>query len=583
MIHKPADPVLLAHGLLQDPGAVPLVIAVAGHRDPRPEYVPLLRYNTRLQLEQLMKELPHTPLLMLNGMAAGVDTEIAEEFLAVVTAQRLRTASTKLLPSHQLVATLPKTPEVFAGDFDDDISRQRCRSLLQRADAVLHPGNCREFIIPPLPEGQTPSDTDPTPYAQQGVFVARHSYLMLAYYDGIDTNLIGGTAHVVTIQRQEIYPLFLDEAEVAASGEPAALICHATPRLKHPIPRHQPGEIRYWSLHGHQGEWRTIDPTIPESLLELPRQLEAINMKVVDPQLIPVVRQEGRYTRLCSALEHEATALKTSHIRWIRVFIALGFALVMVAELLEGKPWFGVAVLALLASLGWLPRFQQTSKKQLIENRSLIECLAVQYLWSALGVKLDAADLFQVRNHTQLRLARLMLRAVKTQLLALNGAGRRPIAEALPQARIWMEGQVQFLSNKIRVFRQYDARCYLAAWVMGGAAAAIGFAQLIPAAPAQLYLGSIALLAASASVYAYGELIGFQETANRYQRSLEHFKRCIWAFDLPNSKEINTTGTNLVDPWLRQRIVIEAIGREKINELNDWISDQIRRIYRPGG
>jgi len=24
-------------------------------------------------------------------------------------------------------------------------------------------------------------------------------------------------------------------------------------------------------------------------------------------------------------------------------------------------------------------------------------------------------------------------------------------------------------------------------------------------------------------------------------------------------------------------------GREKIDELNDWIADQIQRIYRPGG
>ena len=72
MIHNPADPVLLAHGLLQDPGAVPLVIAVAGHRDPRPEYVPLLRQNFLQQLEQLINALPHTPLVMLNGLAEGM-------------------------------------------------------------------------------------------------------------------------------------------------------------------------------------------------------------------------------------------------------------------------------------------------------------------------------------------------------------------------------------------------------------------------------------------------------------------------------------------------------------------------------
>jgi len=576
-------PELLAQGLLQDPGQAPLVIGVTGHRDPTPEAAQVVRRQTSTQLEQLMQELPHTPLLMLNGMAAGIDTEIAEEFLAVVAAQRRRTPSTTPLPRHQLVASLPKTPEALEGDFDCDSSAvQRFRNLLQQADAVLHPGNCHELRIPPLPEGHTPSSTDPTPYAQQGVFVARHCYLLFAYYDGIDTGLMGGTAQVVMIQRQQIYPLFVNVAEVAASREPAALICHATPRLKHPIPRHQLGEVRYWPTSGQQNELLTNEATIPEPLLELPRQLEAINSQVADPQLEPVVRQEGRYTGLCSALEHEAIGLKTSHIRWIKVFVAFGFALVLIAELLEGLPWFGVAVLVLLASLAWLPRIQQASKERFIEKRSLIECLAVQYLWAAVGVELDVADLFHVRNHTQLRLARLMLRAVKVQLLALYSVERRPMAQALPQARLWLEGQVHFLSSKIQAFRLYNTRCNRAAWVMGGAATAIGFAQLVPNAPVNLYLGAIALLAASASAYAYGELIGYEETANRYERSLEQFKRGVRALDLLQTGEVGTIGSNPADPWIRHRIVMEAMGREKIDELNDWIADQVQRIYRPG-
>jgi hypothetical protein len=577
-------PVLLAQGLLQDPGAAPLVIGVTGHRDPTPDAVKLLRANTRRQLEQLMQALPHTPLVMLNGMAAGIDTEIAEEFLEVVAAQRSLTPSTTPLPHHQLVATLPKTPEAFEGDFaDDPAGLQRHRHLLQQADAVLHSGNCHELRIPPLPEGHTPSSTDPTPYAQQGVFVVRHCYLLFAYYDGIDTGLMGGTAQVVAIQREQIYPLFVNVAEVAASREPAALICHATPRLKNPNPKRRLGEIRYWPIGARQEEAISTDVTIPDQLLVLPRQLEAINKEVAAPTLKLVDRQEGRYTRLSSALEHEAGALKQSHIRWIKVFVVFGFALVVIAELLEGRPWFGVAVLVLLASLAWLPRVQQSSKERFIEKRSLIECLAVQYLWSAVGVEIDTADLFHVRNHTQLRIARMMLRAVKTQLLALYSVEQRPMAQALPQARLWIESQVDFLSGKIQAFRQYNARCHRAAWVMGGSAAAIGFAQLFPGAPDDLYIAAIVLLAASGSAYAYGELIGYEETANRYERSLEQFQRGVRALDLLQQGKAGSLGANPADPWFRHRIVMEAMGREKIDELNDWIADQIQRIYRPGG
>ena len=34
---------------------------------------------------------------------------------------------------------------------------------------------------------------------------------------------------------------------------------------------------------------------------------------------------------------------------------------------------------------------------------------------------------------------------------------------------------------------------------------------------------------------------------------------------------------------VRQRLVIEAIGRDKIDELNDWVGDQLQRDYTPAG
>ena len=118
---------------------------------------------------------------------------------------------------------------------------------------------------------------------------------------------------------------------------------------------------------------------------------------------------------------------------------------------------------------------------------------------------------------------------------------------------------------------------------MGGSAAAIGFAQLLPGAPKDLYIGAVVLLAASASAYAYGELIGYEETANRYERSLDQFYRGVRALNLLQEGKAGSLGANPADPWFRHRIVMEAMGREKIDELNDWIADQIQRIYRPGG
>ena len=66
---------------------MPLVLAVAGHRDPRPQDLPQLRDRFRDLIRELMETLPHTPLILLNGLAEGMDTEAAELFLELITEQ----------------------------------------------------------------------------------------------------------------------------------------------------------------------------------------------------------------------------------------------------------------------------------------------------------------------------------------------------------------------------------------------------------------------------------------------------------------------------------------------------------------
>jgi len=32
----------------------------------------------------------------------------------------------------------------------------------------------------------------------------------------------------------------------------------------------------------------------------------------------------------------------------------------------------------------------------------------------------------------------------------------------------------------------------------------------------------------------------------------------------------------------RQRIAVESLGREKLDELNEWVAGQLQRVYAPG-
>ena len=72
--------------------------------------------------------------------------------------------------------------------------------------------------------------------------------------------------------------------------------------------------------------------------------------------------------------------------------------------------------------------------------------------------------------------------------------------------------------------------------------------------------------------------MGYGDTNARYGRSRSQFARASKALSLARA-----------DPHrpgmlqLRQRLVVEAVGREKIDELNDWVGDQLQRVYMPGG
>jgi len=122
---------LLATGLVQDPGSVPLVVAVAGHRNPRPQDLPVLRERFCDLLRELFTTLPHTPLILLNGLAAWMDAEAAELFLELVAEHRQQHPHS---PRHQLVAALPKPRQLYLEqDFSENSTeRTRLERLLER-------------------------------------------------------------------------------------------------------------------------------------------------------------------------------------------------------------------------------------------------------------------------------------------------------------------------------------------------------------------------------------------------------------------------------------------------------------------
>jgi hypothetical protein len=146
------------------------------------------------------------------------------------------------------------------------------------------------------------------------------------------------------------------------------------------------------------------------------------------------------------------------------------------------------------------------------------------------------------------------------------------------KASIWINDQVSFLTKKIRLFDQLSLQWRITALILAAAAVALATLGSLPGSEGLYASWVVVLLAGFASSLAYSNLMGYADTADRYKRSLRQFQRAQAALSLLTLSASDDPRTN----QSRQKLVIEAVGREKIDELNDWVAGQLQRVYAPG-
>src|SRR3954469_20256613 len=98
--------------------AVPLVVAVTGHRDLVAAEIPIIRERVRECLNGLRTDYPGRLIAVMSALAEGADRLVAEEALALG------------LP---LTVVLPMPRSMYEQDFADHRSRQQFASLCASA------------------------------------------------------------------------------------------------------------------------------------------------------------------------------------------------------------------------------------------------------------------------------------------------------------------------------------------------------------------------------------------------------------------------------------------------------------------
>src|SRR3984893_1367407 len=166
---------------------IPFMIGVVGHRDLVPDEIPKIRAAVVTLLQRLRDDHPDVPLQLLCSMAAGADLLVAD-------------AAAEL--GIGIVALLPYARRLCRNDLEVEADRVNFDRLCEMSDVV-------ELT---LPDDAKAGDIEregvlrDRQLQRAGSLIARYSGLMIAIWNGADTDHRAGTARAIQFRRMGVMP-----------------------------------------------------------------------------------------------------------------------------------------------------------------------------------------------------------------------------------------------------------------------------------------------------------------------------------------------------------------------------------------
>ena len=461
---------------------VPLVIGVTGHRDPRDEDVEELKRRVGQVFDGIAKDYltadGATPIVVLSSLAEGADQLVA---------------SVALERGAILIAPLPMPLEEYRKDFESGLTPNALSEfdrLLARAAAAPEMPLLDGAAIEALRDD---AGRRAMQYREAGLYIVRHCQILLALWDGDESDAkTGGTAEIVRIQREGA-PL-ANAASVRAcidGTEVGPIVTITTPRRKSSAESVKIA-TKPWgraltasASDGDAKLWRDFETWIQLTasfnadatrLLRSKEREAKIDQsfdRLFDAPDSAALGASARAHALAEAplfcsLYSVADALAQEYQqRFTRVWTWLfGFGFLMVAALsfVSNAPSHKIYALCayqalIVGSLGvyWLARRRRLQAK-FLDYRALSEALRVAIFWKIAGVDKSVAEIYPICQSPELSW-------IKSALLSLECFdARKPSAARLDDARyricrdLWAEGQLHYFRRRGKSHEQIVAR-----------------------------------------------------------------------------------------------------------------------------
>lgn len=392
---------------------IPITVGITGHRDLRPEDRPALCQLVADELTELKTQHPHSPFVALSSLAEGADQLCAEVALDL---------------GFSLICPLPVDADAYRADFSDE-ALVKFDALIRRADS---------YFPAPLSEPATEETNRDFFYRQAGIYVARHSHVLLALWDGCPRSLDGcGTAETVNFMLSGGY----DDSQ-GACFKPAAdgAVIHIR------APRASSVPTSPFSVNLIENE--------PGALHKTLRMTDTFNRDsgriavhsaaaLAEPGFLALIdRRAQKMHQLYCRADALATALRDRYMRAMRWLSVFGVALVLgflLYDELESNLFLPVSSVVIAAAVFLLARVRrQDIHANYLQYRVLAETLRAQFFLLASGVNRSIGDAF---TWTQKNESVWVHKAVSGLMV---GAAVSSAVEGDAIKRVWIDDQLAY-------------------------------------------------------------------------------------------------------------------------------------------
>lgn len=565
------------------PYLCPLVIGVTGHRDLLPSELKPLRAMISKLFTELGRHFPNTPLRVMSALAEGADRLVAQVALDM---------------GIEVQAVLPMPASSYRDDFERPASKVEFDLLCSQMEVLELPVRTAQHRVL-----QGPGVDRDIAYANAGMFISAHCHILVALWDGVQSESVGGTSQIIYFQHYDRLPGIAESVprtSLFLTDDESDLVYHVVCSRANASNTHSSQPL--------SACWFTADAdaprvqSLPERYKRVFHRMDEYNRDALrvlaqqdpvrsDQVELPPVRARiaaGCILRLFEMADALANTYQSRVHKTLAAVFALavltGLAFILYSEFddMESSIYAFLGFLVLGIVLAGVARRRQWHRKYL-DYRVLAEGLRVQYFWAIAGIHGEGHTKFAYDNFLRQRDMELgWIRNV------MRVAGTPGDAEAATPGEAGLKfvidnwigsqknpGQLQYYREKAGVRSRMQV--VTEAITMGCLWAGIGVALVLAFFSAEIgdmrhalivLMGVLPLIAGVAEVYT-------QRKADRELTKQYVFMEHVFA---NASRRIEQAGSDA-----EKREVLQGLGDAALSEHAEWILIHRERQPEPGG